>query len=121
MFIQPTHVAAEQPLLDTDQFAELCDLVGSEKTEDLLRVFLSDLAERLPAIVSHCEARRGDEAKRSVHGLKGAALSIGARRLAMIAANIERAGDEGRCALCPELAACAAATQGLIEALLLQD
>jgi len=116
----PRHQPADQPLLDIDHFTELCDMLGSDQTETLLRAFLIDLDTRIPAIVSDCVADRHDAAKRSVHGLKGAALSIGARRVAMIAAGIERAADGERRSMCADLAPCATETRDLINALLPQ-
>jgi len=88
MYSNPHHLAADQPILDVDHFAELCDMLGNDQTESLLRTFLVDLDERVPSIIASCEAGEHGMAKRGVHGLKGAALSIGACRIAMIAASI---------------------------------
>jgi HPt (histidine-containing phosphotransfer) domain-containing protein len=118
MYSNPHHLAADQPILDVDHFAELCDMLGNDQTESLLRTFLVDLDERVPSIIASCEAGEHGMAKRGVHGLKGAALSIGACRIAMIAASIERADDEERQRYCYQLPECATATRNLITALL---
>lgn len=82
---------ADEPLLDPEQLAGYADLLPPEQLASLVEAYRRELATRPDEIAEL--AGRGDLAsvKVAAHRLKGASLTIGARRVAMLAGAIEEA------------------------------
>lgn len=106
----------DEPLLDPEQFGGYADLLPPEQMAALVTAYRRELATR-PDELAELLAR-GDLAsvKVAAHRLKGASLTIGARRLAMLADAIEAAGEPELPALAKALAACAVETSGAVAA-----
>jgi signal transduction histidine kinase/CheY-like chemotaxis protein/HPt (histidine-containing phosphotransfer) domain-containing protein len=77
----PPAGAGEPPLLDTDRFAEV-GFVGKEDLRKLLLTYAAVTPTQLERIVQASRAADGETLRREIHTLRGAALNIGARRLA---------------------------------------
>jgi PAS domain S-box-containing protein len=92
---QETVVARDEvPVLDLDHLHPLSG--GDRRFETrLLSVFLKEAGEKVPALVAAVAA--GDEQRTAEvsHALKGAAASVGARRLADLAERFQQAGRSG--------------------------
>ena len=81
-----------QPELDMVAVSTLVAAVGKPVFDDMKGQFVSDL-ERLVASYGEAHARSDfEEARALAHALKGAASNIGLKRLAALAADLER-GD----------------------------
>ncbi|WP_019514973.1 Hpt domain-containing protein [Sphingomonas sp. Mn802worker] len=103
------------PLIDPAQLRDYAEFLPGAQVLQLIRTFIRELETR-PSMVLHL-ARQGDlaNARAAAHFLKGAALSIGARRIALLADQVEHAGDDAIVALAQELPACALDTLGELE------
>ena len=85
----------DAPLLDRARLEEFAAVLSGDQVARLIAAFVRELQTR-PSMILHL-VRQGDiaSARSAAHLLKGAALSIGGERIAMLAAAIEdaRAGD----------------------------
>ena len=79
----------EEGLIDRSVVAELCEEIGAEGTNEILRVFLDETRERLALLAKLSAA--GDRAAIEVeaHTLKGAAGALGFARVATLARALE--------------------------------
>jgi len=104
------------PLIDPSQLREFADFLPGAQVQQLIRTFTKELETR-PSMVLHL-ARQGDgaNARAAAHFLKGAALSVGARRIALLADTVEYADDAALLGHAQELPACALDTLGELEA-----
>ena len=104
------------PVIDPSQLREFADFLPGAQVLQLIRTFTKELETR-PSMVLHL-ARQGDlaNARAAAHFLKGAALSIGARRIALLADAVERADDPALVEHAQELPACALDTLSELEA-----
>jgi signal transduction histidine kinase/CheY-like chemotaxis protein len=91
---------AEIPLLDHERVAELGQL-GAEALSELVSVFASQAPDQVAAIAGALTAAAGVDPspalhrlRAAAHALKGAALSVGALRLGVIAAQLDRLGRD---------------------------
>jgi HPt (histidine-containing phosphotransfer) domain-containing protein len=98
---------AGAPLIDPAQLQEFAEFMPGAQVLQLIRTFTKELETR-PSMVLHL-ARQGDHtnARAAAHFLKGAALSVGARRIALLADTVEHADDQAIVARAQELPACA--------------
>lgn len=103
------------PLLDLAKLDEMAAIFGEAARDSLMRRLIEELAVR-PAEIA-AAAASGDRAQTcaAAHYLRGAALSVGAARVALIADAIEHDMDGGDTAA---LSASAAATRCALTALL---
>ncbi|WP_375270431.1 Hpt domain-containing protein [Sphingomonas sp.] len=103
------------PLIDPSQLRDFADFLPGAQVVQLIRTFTKELETR-PSMVLHL-ARQGDHAnaRAAAHFLKGAALSVGARRIALLADSVERAADSSLLDHAQELPDCAIDTLGELE------
>jgi HPt (histidine-containing phosphotransfer) domain-containing protein len=105
--------AEAEPVLDAKRLNEFSQVLGADGTSELLEVFRKDAAAAVARVAAAVE--RGDtlEVRRIGHALKGAAVNIGATRLAAVARTLEHAvaGDSELRRLLAELEPTAAAAQ----------
>lgn len=108
---------ADEPLLDPAQLGGYADLLPPEQMAALVDAYRRELATRPAELVEL--AGRGDLAsvRIAAHRLKGASLTIGARRVAMLADAIEAAGGDAIGELAATLQGCAAATDAAFDGL----
>ena len=101
---------ADEPLLDPEQLGGYADLLPPEQMATLIETYRRELATRPAEIIELIE--RGDIAsvRIAAHRLKGASLTIGARRVAMLSGEIEETGGDALADLAQALQDCAAAT-----------
>ena len=106
---------ADTPLIDPAQLREYAEFLPGAQVLQLIRTFTKELETR-PSMVLHL-ARQGDHAnaRAAAHFLKGAALSIGARRIALLADMVEHAAADGVVACAQELPGCALDTLSELE------
>lgn len=106
---------AAAPLIDPAQLRDYAEFLPGAQVLQLIRTFTKELETR-PSMVLHL-ARQGDlaNARAAAHFLKGAALSIGARRIALLADTVEHAGADAIVACAQELPMCALDTLGELE------
>lgn len=111
-------------VLDPETLARLFALqqgLGPEQDvlADLLQIFRVDAARYLADL--HTASSTGDDeaARAAIHTLKGAALSVGAARVAALCAELERGTEEDRAAGVPglteEVTAAVAALEAVVE------
>jgi signal transduction histidine kinase/CheY-like chemotaxis protein len=102
--------------------SELAGLGPGKSADPLIRQFLDTMRDRVEAIVAAAQRGDADEVAREAHGLKGAAATLGAVRLATVCASLEEAGEKADLAraltLVDELSAAAEATDAALEATL---
>ncbi len=92
-YLETGEAALAAPLLDAEQAEDLLQTTGFEAFAEFLANFSGELENR-PAIIAEQWAL-GDHAaaRASAHYLKGAALVIGAARIAALCESIERSDD----------------------------
>jgi HPt (histidine-containing phosphotransfer) domain-containing protein len=107
--------ATSAPLIDPTQLHEFAEFLPGAQVVQLIRTFTKELETR-PSMVLHL-ARQGDlaNARAAAHFLKGAALSVGARRIALLADAVEHAEGGALLAQAQELPGCALDTLGELE------
>lgn len=95
------------PLIDPAQLREFAEFLPGAQVLQLIRTFTKELETR-PSMVLHL-ARQGDgaNARAAAHFLKGAALSVGARRIALLADTVEHATEAELVVHAQELPGCA--------------
>jgi two-component system sensor histidine kinase/response regulator len=91
-----SELPAPSAAVDREAFADLFDTVGPEQMETLLAAFFEEIDADQKAIARAVEEGDVDAARRTAHTLKGAAATLGASRLAEVAAGIESAARDGR-------------------------
>lgn len=113
---RPAREAAAPPLLDTAKLAELEATIGAGNIDRLLAMMADELAHAPGAIARLIEIDDRAAAAPAAHALKGAALNVGALRIADLARRIETACEAGEPieAFGPMLLAAADSTAGLI-------
>jgi PAS domain S-box-containing protein len=89
-------VAGPVAAVDADSFAELVDAVGPAQLVAVLDAFRDELVADQKLIARAVEEGDVDAARKTAHMLKGSASTIGAMRLASVAATIETAARGGR-------------------------
>lgn len=113
---RPADTPQAPPLLDTAKLTELEATIGAANVDRLMAMMADELTRSPGAIARLIE--RGDHgaAGPAAHALKGAALNVGAARIADLARRIEQACDAGEPieAFGPMLLAAADSTAGLI-------
>ena len=85
----------ETAVLDESVLAELRTL-GPDVVVEILDLFVVDVPSRLVKLQRAIDQRLPDDVLREAHSLKGSALAIGASRLALLCAAIERDAREGQ-------------------------
>lgn len=105
----------DAPLIDPSQLRDFAEFLPGAQVLQLIRTFTKELETR-PSMVLHL-ARQGDgaNARAAAHFLKGAALSVGARRIALLADSVERADDATLLDQAQELPGCAIDTLSELE------
>jgi HPt (histidine-containing phosphotransfer) domain-containing protein len=83
------------PILDADAFAGVAAL-GDDLVTEVVEIFCEDLPPRLAAIRTALAGGDLATVERVAHALAGSAGMIGARRLALVAAELEAAAADGR-------------------------
>ncbi|MDE0933539.1 MAG: Hpt domain-containing protein [Novosphingopyxis baekryungensis] len=91
-FIAP--VPGAHALLDQEQLDELIDTIGFEPFMDFVQSFIAELRLRPRIIGDHFAKGDRDATRSSAHYFKGAALSVGAARVAALTGAIERAPED---------------------------
>lgn len=111
----PAMTDAAAPLIDPSQLQEFAEFLPGAQVLQLIRTFTKELETR-PSMVLHL-ARQGDlaNARAAAHFLKGAALSVGARRIALLADTVEHARDTALLDHAQELPGCAIDTLSELE------
>jgi CheY-like chemotaxis protein len=88
--------AEPSPLVDESVLRETGEDLGDPEIVDrLVTVFLEELPERRAQLLDAVAAGRDDDARRAAHTIRGAALMLGATRLATRCADLEHAGEAG--------------------------
>lgn len=82
------------PVLDDGVLAELQTL-GADMVAEIFELFVTDVPNRLSKMQQAIDASSCDGILREAHGLKGSALGVGASRLAVMCAAIERDARDG--------------------------
>ncbi|MGI8633517.1 MAG: ATP-binding protein [Solirubrobacterales bacterium] len=82
--------------LDAEAFADLADTLGPAQMQELLVAFRDELRADQESISRALTEGDVDAARRTAHSLKGSASTLGATRVAEIAASIEKAALDGR-------------------------
>lgn len=101
---------ADEPLLDPDQLGGYADLLPPEQMAALVAAYRRELATRPDEIAELVAGGDLASVKVAAHRLKGASLTIGARRVALLAGAIEEAGAAALPSLAASLRNCARAT-----------
>lgn len=104
----------DYPVLDHAYLDRLAGCIGSEQLRELMSDGLIDLSDKLGTIEEH--AALGDRAAvaSNAHTMIGVAGQLGLTRLALAAADLERAARDGEAALAdPFRHVAALATEGL--------
>lgn len=79
------------PLFDDERIEELRAVLGGEQVAILLAAFARELAHR-PSLLRECVDRGADaDIRKAAHLFRGAALSVGALRVANVAHDLEHA------------------------------
>ncbi len=97
----PARATAEDglpPLIDPASAAELSAMAAAGKTDFVERVrrLYRETAPRTAAeLIGHCTDGDPENCSRSAHALKSMSLNLGARRVALLAAEIEKTGRDG--------------------------
>ncbi len=94
--------AVSVEMLDMDVLGELRGL-GEEDLRDLVDVYFADVRVQLGRLREALESADAETVASAAHRIKGASLSVGAARLASLAAELESAGKEHDLAVCDEL------------------
>lgn len=101
----------DAPLVDRAQFGSYADLLSPRQMAALVEAFRYELATR-PAELAELVARGElSSVRTAAHRLKGASLTIGAARIAALAATIEGADADVLPALAAALPGCARGTE----------
>jgi CheY-like chemotaxis protein len=89
-------VDEESPVLDLASFRATMREAGAEDAVDgILDTFVGSVDERLAALIKGMASGDVDQIATAAHAFKSAAGAIGARRLASVLQDIERAGRAG--------------------------
>ncbi|MGE5599322.1 MAG: Hpt domain-containing protein, partial [Bacteroidota bacterium] len=86
---------SDEPPIDREAQADLCDALGEDGFRHLVATFLGDLPPRLDELRSALAAGDGKGAAAIAHALKGAAANLGYRGLAAEAGRLEQAAKAG--------------------------
>ncbi|WP_315763244.1 PAS domain S-box protein [Sphingomonas sp. Y38-1Y] len=107
----------ERPILNAAKLDALRATIGEDNARRLLAMMRDEVAARPEGIARLIETDARVAAAAEAHALKGAALNVGADRIAEVARRIETACEAGATLspLVPELLAAAAATRAAIE------
>ncbi|MCW4149649.1 ATP-binding protein [Halomonas sp. 18H] len=93
-----------EPLLDSEALDALEKSLGRAELQDLVRYYHQQVVGQLAALRQAVVQRDGDAVIHQAHQIKGESASLGASRVAAVAARVEQAGREDRFdALTPEL------------------
>lgn len=113
---RPSTETPAPPLLDTGKLADLEATIGRANVDRLLAMMADELAHAPAAIARLIEIDDRDAAAPAAHALKGAALNVGATRIADLARRIEQACEAGEPleSFGPMLLAAADSTAGMI-------
>lgn len=84
----------EEQLVDADKVASLQEEISPEGFQDILDMFLAEIPDLLSKLEDESADGDLEAVSRHAHSLKGLALSVGAQRLAALAATLEAAPDE---------------------------
>jgi signal transduction histidine kinase/DNA-binding response OmpR family regulator len=85
----------EGELIDAATLTELRELHG-DGLRELLELYLDDVASQMPRLLAEVERGETESVALTAHRLKGSSLAVGARRVGVIAAELEiraKAGD----------------------------
>jgi len=86
------------PLIDPASAAELSAMAAAGKTDFVERVrrLYRETAPRTAAeLIGHCASGDPEACSRAAHALKSMSLNLGARRVALLSADIEKSGRDG--------------------------
>lgn len=83
------------PAVDWQAFDEIREAGGDELVADIIETFLDDASKRVVALEAALDACATATAAREAHALKGAALTVGAKRLAELCLSIEMEAKDG--------------------------
>ncbi|QFT83991.1 Sensory/regulatory protein RpfC [Halomonas sp. THAF12] len=111
--------ATAEPILDEEVMAALRDSLDAEALTTLVARYRQDAADRLAALDVAFEAGEAERVQHLAHQLKGESATLGAVRVAALAARLEHAARDA--ALDGEDATLAALRQRLDEALVALD
>ncbi len=89
-------------MLDTDVLRELREL-GDDDLRDIFAMYFTDVEVQVGRLHGALADGDGDALAAAAHRIKGASLSIGAARVAGLAADLERAGRDDDLGHCDEL------------------
>lgn len=88
-------MAPEEPVLDPSALAALEEVVGAAASAEIARLFCEDSEGRVARGGAALELGDLAAVAREFHALKSSAATLGARRLAALAARLEAAGLAG--------------------------
>ena len=92
---RPTPVGADAPVLETATITSLHTIVGGQATvNEVLSEFIEDLTRSHPVLARALGDGDMDTVRRTAHRLKGAAATVGARRVERAARALEQAASE---------------------------
>ncbi|MBI4860753.1 MAG: Hpt domain-containing protein [Candidatus Riflebacteria bacterium] len=80
---------ADEDTIDPEAMAGLEALGGLELVRNMIDLFGANTPARLAAVKAGLESDDRQEARRAAHSMKSTAASMGARRLAALAAQVE--------------------------------
>jgi HPt (histidine-containing phosphotransfer) domain-containing protein len=89
-------------MLDTEVLGELRSL-GDDDLRDIFAMYFTDVEAQLGRLHAALADGDGDALAAAAHRIKGASLSIGASRVAALAAELESAGRDDELGQCDEL------------------
>jgi CheY-like chemotaxis protein/HPt (histidine-containing phosphotransfer) domain-containing protein len=93
--IRPIPAGADAPVLETATITSLHTIVGGQATvNEVLSEFIEDLTRSHPVLARALGDGDMDTVRRTAHRLKGAAATVGARRVERAARALEQAASE---------------------------
>lgn len=82
-------------VLDPEALERLREWGGEKLLTQMVRLFLQNAPQRMEQVRSYKDGSDGKEAERGAHSLKSSAANVGAQRVRVLAAEIERAAGDG--------------------------
>ncbi|MFM6932929.1 MAG: Hpt domain-containing protein [Novosphingobium sp.] len=109
------HASDALPIMDADRLHELCEVVGTTATAEMLDIYVAQGEVDLGDLTSQLASKSADRVRRSAHAMVGAALSIGACQVVALLSAVEHAEDPVAQAISQEAAAVLASNLARIQ------